>query len=406
MFQNKNQSSDPTGGKTILSQANDLPIEDIPIHSLKKDLEEIKHPELAKSEVETPATILSREKLSATQKTSPFLDFAPEKGAPSGGFTAPKNTPADSHDSRIAFSETKPELKMNEKENIPTDEKKPATHINYGRVFTLIIIFLIVAILAGGGYYFWSTRQKPAEVSVTPQPILEQTPEPQAPAAPTFTTDKPNILAIDMTATDTASVKETLQKYAADVAASKSEVPVEFTPVDAASNPITFQNFAKKANLLFSPALSSNLDKTFSLFIYNDGDVTRLGLAIDSKNPTRLKALMLAEEKNLIKELEPLFLATDYTLTAKTYGNTLYKDLSVRYANIISPEDLSVDYAISGQKLLVGTTEMTLRSIIDKEIAPSTITETAPETNKETATTTPTATNTPTEKNASETPAN
>ena len=46
--------------------------------------------------------------------------------------------------------------------------------------------------------------------------------------------------------------------------------------------------------------------------------------------------------------------------------------------NLILPEALSMDYTIFNKKLLIGTTKMTLRSIIDYELAVSAIPATTP----------------------------
>lgn len=404
MFQNQNTNA---AAQATLSQEKDLHIEDIPIHTMKKDLEAIKHPEKAQAEIEVLETTVqanqAREKLNPVQKSSPFLDFSPERKPapetpqpttvkveefqpkiaakpepprfeppktqvyrPEPRVEIPKPEPKkEIRDSRITLKDMPPEKGPMQVESAPAAEPKHHLHINYGRIFAIISIVLIVAILIGGGYYFWSTRQKPAEVTVVqpaPEPAPEPTPEPPK---PTFKSDSSNNLTVDLVAMDAAGLKAVLQKYATDVAAAKMTTPVEFTVVDANDSPVLFQDFAKKINLVFSPALSANLEKTFSLFIYNDGSVTRLGLALNSKSPLRLKALLAAEEKNLAKELEPIFLTSDYTLEIKSFGGSTYNNQAIRYANITSPEDLSVDYTLNGSKLLIGTTKMTLRSIID-----------------------------------------
>lgn len=430
MFQNKNnQTTD--GGQTILTQADDLPVENLPVHTMKKDLEEIKHPELAQAEIEfqesesRPRTV-NREKLSEAQKGSPFLDFsAPKTTAPTPKEPAPQPeitkpiTPVTKpviSDSRIKFTEPapksqeaapattiarpapmperpavnyapktqvfeKPAEKKDVPQNLPVskyekpifDSEKSAPepkqhphHINFNKVFAGVITVLVIAIIAGGGYYFWITRQSTPEVVVTP-PVTDPGPEPTPePVVAKFSIDKPNYLNIDDTSTPARSnTKDLLAFYASQVSQSNITTPVEFMIVDSNNNPVIFQNFAKKLNLILSPALTANLDKGFSLFIYNDSSVTNLGLAIASKDPTKLKNLMTIEEKTLAKNISPIFLTSDYTLTAKAFASSDYNSTAIRYINIISPEDLSVDYAIYNNKLVIGTTKMTLRSIID-----------------------------------------
>jgi len=383
-----------------LSQADNLPLEDLPIHTMKKDLAEIKNPELAKTEIEfqeaeSRPQPINRAKLSEAQKTSPFLDFpAPQK--PVLEDTRPQTEPvkSDISDSRIKFVEPAPQPektappivkvsppaprpeKIDAPQNLPVSENEkpifdseknsPATkqhphHINFNKVFMGVIAILIVAIIAGSGYYFWITRQSTPEVVVTP-PITEPEPTPK-PAANKFSTDKPNTLTVDMATATNTTLKELLQNTAKDVTASEATLPVEFKLVDSGNNPVAFKAFVSKSGISLSPALMANLSDTFSLFIYNDKTVTRGGLAIDSKNPAALKGLLTLEEKTLVKKVSSTFPIYSSFLTGKVFASSDYNGTAIRYMNIA--EDWSVDYAIYNNKLVIGTTKMTLRSVID-----------------------------------------
>jgi len=384
MFQNKNnQTTD--GRQTNLTQADDLPIEDLPVHTMKKDLEAIKHPELAKAEIEYQEEAsrpqpINREKLTETQKSSPFLDFsAPKKAAPEEAEPRAETAEPVISDSRIKIVEPAPQPEKDavpqnlpisdlEKPIFDSEKSSPETkqhphHINFNKVFAGVIAVLIVAIIAGSGYYFWTTHQNTPEVVVTP-PITEPEPTPE-PVVAKFSVDKPNTLAVDMTTATSATIKELLQNTAKNVAASKATSPIEFKLVDLNNNPITFKAFAGKSGLSPSPALMANLSDTFSLFIYNDNAVTRGGLAIDSKNPAALKGLLALEEKTLVKKITLAFPVSNSILANKVFASSTYNEIAIRYINITSPEDWSVDYAIYNNKLVIGTTKMTLRSIID-----------------------------------------
>lgn len=388
MFQNKNnQTTD--GSQTNLSQEHDLLIKDLPVHTMKKDLEAIENPELDEAELEHQKSAsrpqsISREKLAEAQKGSPFLDFsASEKSTPAPEDSTPQPEiakPAIS-DLRINFvdqtfkpegaaavaikSAPKPETPASDSEINPPKTDRHPHHINFGKVFAGVITILIIAIITGGGYYFWITRQSIPEVVVTP-PVAEPEPEPAPePIAAKFLTGQPNILAIDSATATSATIKELLQNTARDVAGEKVTSPVEFIVAGADGKPVIFKDFAKIFEITLSPALAANLSDTFSLFIYNDNTVTRGGLAIDSKDPLKLKSLLILEEKNLIRKIAPAFLVSSSVLANKTFANSDYKGTAIRYMNITSPEDWSVDYAIYGNKLVIGTTKMTLRSIID-----------------------------------------
>jgi hypothetical protein len=122
----------------------------------------------------------------------------------------------------------------------------------------------------------------------------------------------------------------------------------------------------------------NNLSDKFSLFLYNDSNNVRLGLAVDSKDTTEinLKKTLTQGEAALAKNIEPLFLPSEYTIANKAYNTSYYNGAEIRYLNIISPEDLSVDYTIFQDKWIIGTTKMTLRSIIDSYAATADVTNT------------------------------
>lgn len=338
---------------------NEPEIEDIPVHTMQEDLAEINNPGSTKTSPQKIEPVAQRkpinqENFSAAQKSSPFLNATPE---------IKKSEPPKPGDIKINSVQTT-QSQATARPQAPTAATNSPKSENK-RPFIMVAAGLIIILVAGSGYLFWITRQPKVTEIVEVTPIIETTPEPdpEPVKAETFSTDKANYLIMDLSNAETA--KSTLQSYADKVAGTSITSPVEFIITDAQNNPILFSEFAIKTGLTFSKPLMANLKESFSLFIYKDGPLTRIGLSLSSKSATKLKALLSAEEKNLAKELEPVLLSSNYTLEIKSYGSSTYQDLAIRYANITSPEDLSIDYAISSDKLLIGTTKMTLRSIID-----------------------------------------
>ncbi|MFA6383669.1 MAG: hypothetical protein WCX17_04600 [Parcubacteria group bacterium] len=367
MFQDQNKNID------------DQDIEHLPVHTMLKDLEFVDNPSAAKAEEELENVSIKKSvppaNLTVSQKSSPFLNPVP----------AAENRPAP-QETEITHDWTNrmDRIDISAQTPIPLKQEHSSKKLSM-KPFIIIFSVLLVFIIAGGGYYFWSTRQQKA-----PDVVIDNTPEVVAPEpvpvpAPippvVFSTDTSNYLSIDLTNTNKSALKETLLSYVDKVYTAKTVSPVEFVIVDQQNNPITFQDFSAKLEMTFSPALTASLGSTFSLFIYNDASVTRLGLAMDfkeqtdSKNTSKLqtdrKNLLSLEEKDLTKELSPIFIPGNYTLAPKIFSSSKYNGLDIRFLNIISPEDLSVDYAIFKDKLLIGTTKMTIRAIIDK-IAPTT----------------------------------
>lgn len=452
-----NQLGQKNIGHQDFNQDKDLKIEDLPIHTMAKDLEEIEHPS-KKIDVSNalqddfatkkPANI----NLTDKQKTSPFLSSAPinePKTQPQLESLQPKKEKPETHsffgslfsshsaeqkaekekkaaaekqmaqqkeeerklleqkaaEAQRAEAKKIAEQKAEEKrlmEQKIIAEKKLAEQrdaeekmrkyqesetpkavgterrntSNLGKSVAIIIIVLVILIGGAGAYYFIATKQKTSNITVT-EPIVEPTPEPtpkpepepivKPVPTPQFSTDKPNYLALNTSSATTAAatIKDTLNKYSQDVTTAAVTTPIEFIVVDSKNNPLTFTNFASLAGIALPAGILSDLDKNFSLFMFNDNANTRIGLAIDTKNASALKSLLAKEEPNLAKDLAPILLSSNYTLANTAFGKSSYAGMDIKYQNIVSPEDLSIDYTVNTKQWLIGTTKMTLRSIID-----------------------------------------
>ncbi len=352
---------------------NSSELQNLLIHTMKKDLEKLKNPNFNVAqenkfpEIEN-ISLKTKPKLTAKEKTSPFL------------------TQTD-HKEEVELIR-KPEIKMeaqvfstNNSENALSknklihEQKQPKKEGKKIGVMLLVLGFILI-IIGVGGYYFWKTRlqstiktkkeiQKPVNsVPKEVSSVIDKIP-PQK-KQDIFATDKPNYLVIDQATIDQTGVKKIIQTYGEQVSQAAITLPVEFMVVDKQNNPISFQDFAQKLGLNFPTAIISQLGTDFSLYIYNDNNQIRLGLVVVIQKSELLKKLFLTEEKTLPQDLQSLFLTTQYTLKEKTsFNDSQYKDYSIRYDNVISPEILSVDYTITKNNLIIGTTKKTIRVIID-----------------------------------------
>ncbi|MDZ4385395.1 MAG: hypothetical protein U0944_03165 [Candidatus Moranbacteria bacterium] len=372
MFKNPN-STDPQDAVNVqqqnFSQDKDLKIEDVPIHTMAQDLYEIEHPNEKKDIAqEIPLKTVAVQNLTEKQKTSPFLnpitETVPEKTLPrtKTETTAEKIAPQ-------AKTETAPEL-------FKIDSQKNTEPASKNGALAILASILILTIVGAGVYYFLSIQKKNIEPAVVvspepaaPEPAVEQVPAPAPESAPELSTTNPNYLPIDIENSDSNTLKNTLDEYAQKVQSSAIPTSVEFLIVDQKNNPITFDVFAKKLGLALSPIVMQNIGADFSLFFYNDRSNMRLGLAIDSKNNALLKTSLSKEEKSLAQELQPLILPTGYEFNPATFGSGDYNGVAIKYLNASGIANLSVDYAISGKKLIIGTSKMTARAIIDYTLA-------------------------------------
>lgn len=410
MFQNQKEEK---GTIQNLSQDKDLKIEDIPIHTMAKDLKEIEHPSKPAVQKESSEPV-NPVKLTEKQKTSPFLNPNPEpKPAEAVAkisietLKTPSKPEAQPQKPKI---ETQPQIQaqpqpaqpqfkpqpIQQMPSKPAPQAKPAQPETPKKnldekqkknmalkIVSAAVLILLVAIVGTGIYYYVSTRPTKTagnEPSPAPKPSengnsTNPNPSPE-PAQPEFSATNPNYLPIDMTAATSDSIKQTLSDYANKVKFSNITTPVEFVVTDETNAPIDFDKFATLAGLTLPDGLLGTLDKSFSLFFFNDDSNMKIGLAINTLNQAKSKTAMLAEEPNLAKALTPLLLASNYTLNNTPFGEATYKTSAVRYQNIISAKELSIDYTFYNGQLMIGTTQKTLEAMIDKQAAQTAATDT------------------------------
>jgi len=261
--------------------------------------------------------------------------------------------------------------------------------MNKNGVFAILIAIVILIITGTGVYYFLSTRQTtPETVAVLPtpapivEPVIQPTPPPVVPVNPEPKTDlsatKPNYMPVDIENSDILTLKNTISDYVKKTQESGLTTPLEFLIVDLKNNPVGFEVFAKKLGLTFSTTVLSDLGSEFSLFIYNDQSDMRLGLTINAKNDIKLKTDLVTEEKTLAANLKPIFIPAEYKFDSTTFGAGSYNEVSIKYSNASIAKNLSLDYAITNKQLIIGTSKMTTRTIIDYTISNSTTKITTP----------------------------
>ena len=359
-----------------LTQKNDLKIEDLPIHTMKKDLWAIDNPALAQAEEEKNSSKISakavslKETLTEKQKTSPFLRSEWQTETPA--IIKPVSGPLSDKSIEQENKSSLPKPTDLEEKELFGKEKTDAKSPFFRRLTTLSLTTIIILATIYGGYYFWSTRKvsepiaETSEVNVieTPESSTEEIKENLETKKPsTLNTQEANDWVMDFSSLDEKSFKEALLAKVESVKNEKLEQPVEFTIKDPQNNPISFSNFAKKARITLPASLINNVSG-FSLFIYGDVN-SRLGLKIDLKNIATAKKLIADYESKLTSGISSIFLAENYKIEKKNFQISQYKVYTVRFVNIIAPEELSVDYVFRGKEWVIGTTKSGLRSILD-----------------------------------------
>ncbi len=319
-------------------------VQDAKIHTMEKDLFEFKNPtNNSQSELETITNEQEKIKLGNktdidnSQKISPFLK----------------------------------EEEINNKDQLSSISSLQNQSMKTKSVLKKIIIIIVISIsivgIGGGSFYFWKTRiSNTKKIKNTNNQINKSLENTTTNNLSEFSIDKANYLSLDFNKDNKEQILSTLQKYVKKIAILKTTAPIEFVLTNSQNNPISFQDFAQKVNLTLSKNLIDQLGANFSLFIYNDDGNVRLGLAVATNNSQEVKNLLSKEENNLPQEIQFLFLGKDTSgLKGALFSLGKYQGLNIRYYNVVSPEVLSVDYTVYKDQWLVGTTKMTLRSIIN-----------------------------------------
>ncbi|MCX6761514.1 MAG: hypothetical protein NTY33_01530 [Candidatus Moranbacteria bacterium] len=359
-----------------LSQQKNFNIEDTPIHTMREDLENLENPSMQHGVI-VPQNNPAPLNLSQKQKSSPFLNLGGDDSLKINGMT--KNDPKMNDENTLTFSQAEkktPTASPFDQKNTQPLLKNSATPNPKLRLITLSIVsFLLIISLGWAGYSYLKTNSELQKQPLFTAPA--ETPVEVPPAKPTlsYSQENPNYLHLEEGSVITEKIKTTLGQVSQEGYAS----PVEFVITDAQNTPLSFKDFSGLLGLKLSPAVFALMGNNFSLFVYNDIAGPRTGIAIESRDDINLTKVLLSEEKNLANEISPLFFTSEYK-TDKLFASSAYLDANIRYQNIISPDKLSVDYSVYKNKLLIGTTKLTLRSIIDKlsgaktEVAPVTIT--------------------------------
>lgn len=408
--QNKNLTSNE---KINLNEANSK-LEDFPIHTMKEDLKELQNPSIKKEiplETIEPKKTFSfdaKPRNISSEKNGPFFRPESPKTQENPVNYAPKiaqakNEPLYFNESvelpkKIAV-ETQREIpvpaprpinvpKVEEKINIEPREtlknSQPAIqktfqeipkenisepHQGIGNAIIIAIVIFIILITSAGGYYFWMTRiSVPTEQNIIinepeilPEEVLPNETEP----AITLSSQNSNYLQINLVQANAENLQRTLTEYTTKVLATNEIGVFEFLVTDETNTPVTFQDFATILGLKLTPAISAQIGQDFSLYIYNYGEKTRFGLLLTVLNDNLIKTALTKEEKNLPISLSPLY-PTTTAPAISTFSSATYKNYAVRYANITSADDYALDYAIVGNKLVIGTTKTTLFSSLDR----------------------------------------
>lgn len=308
------------------------------------------------SHVETPAP-------------TPQQTFIPESNPLETMAPFPQERIVDSNVTEIVKEEAVPES---------TTDNKPTSI----KIIMSIVVVLIIGIIGLGIYYFLLTKKSsPAPVVSTAAPLetnpVESTPaatdeqetEPSVTIVPItekYSKEKPNYLTIDINILSSEEIKSEFIKVSNNLLDSKPSDIYEFVVVDANNNPISFPIFATAAKLNLSPTLLSSLDNDFSFYFYNDNLKMRLAVNATVAKKDLLAKELVKQEKTFVIDGTFLFLNNSPETKTGSFATSNYNNHDIRFLNVNTTKDLSIDYLVTDSRLVIGTSKNTTRAVLDK----------------------------------------
>ena len=243
-------------------------------------------------------------------------------------------------------------------------------------LYIIAAILIIIIVLAGGGtYYFMLTREAsndatslPEELPITEETIAENEPQaqPNQNDYSYFQTGSPNYLVMEEGSISPATFKQFLNDTISRISASETTGLIEFIPVNAQNDPLSFSDFSSLSGISLSATALQGLDGTnFSFFIMNDPMGVGIGLAIKLNGANDLKNILSQEEPQLIGQLEPILLP-EHSQSKNSFSDYDYNGQAVRYQNLISSQTLALDYAVTNTHLVFATTKLAVENVLNK----------------------------------------
>jgi len=104
-------------------------------------------------------------------------------------------------------------------------------------------------------------------------------------------------------------------------------------------------------------------EQDYLLFSHSQLEGNRLGLSIKLKQEANLSEMLKNWEESILTDLKSMLLQEEVP-EPTSFEDNIYKDIAIRYINFPDP-DLSIDYAVFDNKLIITTSRESMYGIID-----------------------------------------
>lgn len=129
---------------------------------------------------------------------------------------------------------------------------------------------------------------------------------------------------------------------------------------------LSLNELLEKLNINIPPYAFAELENNYTLIIYSQNGKKKLELIAKVKNSDNLNDQLGFWEQTMVNDLQGLFLIeSPGTPATNEFQNNNYKNTAIRYINFPEP-DLTIDYAIVNNLLILGTSKELMYKTIDK----------------------------------------
>jgi len=216
------------------------------------------------------------------------------------------------------------------------------------------IILIVVIVIIGLGWFFYWQGTKPEPV-LSPSPIIEELKFPE----PLIEVDNTQKIFLQNTSLRTTLKAEANLEQAA-------QTLERIVPIKGEKEILSLNNLIQGLRIAVYPYVQSELKDNYTLVFYGQDGKRRLGLVIEAIDSSKLKDQLKFWEKTMLDDLKNLFLNENLgEPTSKTFSDNLYQGVLIRYINFPGL-DLTIDYAVSGNLLLLSTSKESMYQIIDR----------------------------------------
>lgn len=238
-------------------------------------------------------------------------------------------------------------------------------------IFSFLFLFLILGL--AGVYYFLYVYSAHTVTQSSVKNSMDSTTDTSAAddgkMQSEFSLDSPNYLPLNVETVSADDIQMRIQKTGDKMKNAGITKPVEFLITDQTNTPIAFSRFVVLSGMKFPDEIVSIADEKFSLFIYEDQEMTRVGLRVSLKQGDTAGAVFKKAEANFPFAMQSMFFKKNIPPLKKVlFKEGLYRDIAVRYSNIPGTDTLSIDYAISNGFWYIGTSKDTVRGMLDQKI--------------------------------------